>query len=589
MPRDVLEAARTDGATEWQVFRRVTVPLLAPVLTVVFITMIINVLKVFDIVFALAPGVDASDTRTSSRFAMWQTAFRAAGTSASARRSPSSSSCSSSRCSLLNIRRFRRDALDVAAAAPAVEVRFRSRTSGPRPRSCARSAAGPLQIVLVVIGLLWLVPTVGLFITSILPASDARVERLVADLLAAEPSPPSSNYNALFHNSGLMTALKTTAYIAVGNTLLVVFVGAMAGYAFAWLDFPGRDWLFIGVIALLVVPIQMALIPMFRLYDTLGLFDTWYGIALFHTAFGLPFAIFLLRNFFIGLPKDILESARIDGASEIRIFLRLILPLGLPAIASLAIFQFLWTWNDLLVALTFGQNTTPITVWISGQLREFGSSLDIIAPASFISLLDPAGRLLRLPALLRAGAAGRLGEVMAEVAVVGSGLAGFTAYQTLRRRSRARTRSPSSERTPTRRRRGGVRAAAIRQRAMRSESDGHCRPTTFPGLALRAAARQALAEAARSRRSPTATTRRVEEFLAHVERTRERSGWERSLRPRRVGAGASRTTAVSSSTGTALPARPARTRSSWPERPRRAARRSARRSTRTSRTSTRRP
>jgi alpha-glucoside transport system permease protein len=163
----------------------------------------------------------------------------------------------------------------------------------------------------------------------------------------------------------------------------------MAGYAFAWLDFPGRDWIFVGVIGLLVVPLQMALIPMFRLYNTFGLFDTWYGIALFHAAFGLPFAVFLLRNFFVGLPKDILESARIDGANEIVIFLRLILPLGLPAIASLAIFQFLWTWNDLLVALTFGQNTTPITVWIAGQLREFGTSIDIIAPASFISLVVP--------------------------------------------------------------------------------------------------------------------------------------------------------------------------------------------------------
>src|SRR5580765_8352019 len=166
-------------------------------------------------------------------------------------------------------------------------------------------------------------------------------------------------------------------------------IAALAGYAFAWVEFPGRDWLFVLVIALLVVPLQMALIPVFHLYNTFHLYDTVFGIILFHVAFGLPFAIFLLRNFFIGLPKDILESARIDGASEIRIFLRLILPLGLPAIASLAIFQFLWTWNDLLVALTFGQNTTPITVWISGQLREFGSSLDIIAPASFISLLIP--------------------------------------------------------------------------------------------------------------------------------------------------------------------------------------------------------
>jgi alpha-glucoside transport system permease protein len=133
----------------------------------------------------------------------------------------------------------------------------------------------------------------------------------------------------------------------------------------------------------------MALIPMFSLYDKLHIFDTVLSIILFHVAFGLPFAVFLLRNFFVGIPKDILESARIDGASEFWIFLRLMLPLGLPAIASLAIFQFLWTWNDLIVALTFGQNTQPITVWIFGQLREFGTSIDVIAPASFISLVVP--------------------------------------------------------------------------------------------------------------------------------------------------------------------------------------------------------
>ena len=246
----------------------------------------------------------------------------------------------------------------------------------------------PVHIVLAFIGVLWLVPTIGLFATSILPAS-ALASKGWWQIFTKPSLATWSNYDALFHNQGLIQALKTTAYIAVGNTLLVVIIGAMAGYAFAWLEFPGRDWAFIGVIGLLVVPLQMALIPMFKLYDTFGLFDTWEGIALFHTAFGLPFAIFLLRNFFVGLPKDILESARIDGANEIVIFLRLILPLGLPAIASLAIFQFLWTWNDLLVALTFGQTTTPITVWISGQLREFGTSIDIIAPASFISLVIP--------------------------------------------------------------------------------------------------------------------------------------------------------------------------------------------------------
>jgi alpha-glucoside transport system permease protein len=274
----------------------------------------------------------------------------------------------------------------MAAATQAIELpSARDSVAAKILRGVARA---PLHAILLVIGALWLVPTIGLFATSILPAS-ALASKGWWQIFTKPSLATWSNYDALFHNQGLIQALKTTAYIAVGNTVLVVIIGAMAGYAFAWLEFPGRDWAFIGVIGLLVVPLQMALIPMFKLYDTFGLFDTWEGIALFHTAFGLPFAIFLLRNFFVGLPKDILESARIDGANEIVIFLRLILPLGLPAIASLAIFQFLWTWNDLLVALTFGQNTTPITVWIAGQLREFGTSIDIIAPASFISLVIP--------------------------------------------------------------------------------------------------------------------------------------------------------------------------------------------------------
>ena len=137
-----------------------------------------------------------------------------------------------------------------------------------------------------------------------------------------------------------------------------------------------------------------------------------FGLVLFHTAFGLPFAIFLLRNFFIGIPKDLMESARIDGASEIRIFLRLILPLGLPAIASLAIFQFLWTWNDLLVALTFGRNTQPITVAIFSQLRAVRREHRPDRAGVVRLAGHSAGRVLRVPALLRAGPAGGLGEVM---------------------------------------------------------------------------------------------------------------------------------------------------------------------------------
>src|SRR5205823_4732791 len=184
------------------------------------------------------------------------------------------------------------------------------------------------------------------------------------------------NYSQLLHHTDIPHALWTTVQIAVGGTVLPIIIAALAGYAFAWLDFPGRDWIFIGVIALLVVPLQMALIPIFSLYNHLGIFDTTISLILYHTAFALPFSIFLLRNFFIGIPKELLEAARIDGASEFRIFFRVIIPLGLPAIASLAIFQFLWTWNDLLVALTLGRNTQPITVAIFSQLRQFGSNID---------------------------------------------------------------------------------------------------------------------------------------------------------------------------------------------------------------------
>ena len=246
----------------------------------------------------------------------------------------------------------------------------------------------PLHILLVVVGLIWLVPTIGLFLTSLLSAED-YLEGGWWQFFSEPSKFTFDNYSAIFENEAITSSLVTTIWIAIGGTLLPIIVGALAGYAFAWLEFPGRDWLFVIVIALLVVPLQMALIPMFRLYETFGINDTVIALVLFHTAFGLPFAIFLLRNFFIGIPKDLLEAARIDGASEIRIFLRLILPLGLPAIASLAIFQFLWTWNDLLVALVFGRETQPITVAIYSQLAAFGTNIEIIAPATFVSLVIP--------------------------------------------------------------------------------------------------------------------------------------------------------------------------------------------------------
>src|SRR5215204_942129 len=253
-------------------------------------------------------------------------------------------------------------------------VRFLSRT--------------PVYLLLTFIGVLWLVPTLGLFFTSVLDPS--VIGRIGWWEVLSEPSLATfENYREIFDNEEITSALLTTLWVSLGSTILPIILAALAAYAFAWLEFPGRDWLFLVVVALLVVPIQMALIPIFSLYNDLGLFDTILGLILFHTAFGLPFAIFLLRNFFIGIPRDLLEAARIDGASEIRIFLRLILPLGLPAIASLAIFQFLWVWNDLLVALTFGRDTQVITVAIFSQMRQFSANIELIAPAAFVSLAIP--------------------------------------------------------------------------------------------------------------------------------------------------------------------------------------------------------
>jgi alpha-glucoside transport system permease protein len=266
----------------------------------------------------------------------------------------------------------------------------RDKTSGEPVAKRILSFLGraPIHILLVIIALLWLVPTFGLFLTSLIPGaeiSDGGWWRVIA-----EPGLATlENYRDLFANDAIVDSLWTTLWITLGGTALPILVASLAGYAFAWLEFPARDWLFIGVIAMLVVPLQMALIPIFSLYNSLGLFDTVLGLVLFHSAFGLPFAIFLLRNFFLGIPRELLEAARIDGASEWRIFFRVVLPLGLPAIASLGIFQFLWTWNDLLVALTFGRDTQVITTAIFGQLRQFGANIDLIASAAFISLVVP--------------------------------------------------------------------------------------------------------------------------------------------------------------------------------------------------------
>lgn len=259
---------------------------------------------------------------------------------------------------------------------------------GLTPKILRVIAKAPVHLVLVAIGIFWLIPTAGLFVTSILTPSDQATGGWWNFVI--EPSKWTfENYRDMFDNQGIVDALFVTAQITLGATILPIIVASMAAYALAWIEFPGRDWLFLGILALLLVPVQMALIPIFSLYNTLNLFDTVPGLILFHTAFGLPFATFLLRNFFAGIPRDLMEAARVDGASELFLFFKVVLPLGLPAIASLAIFQVLFVWNDLLIGLVLAQNNQPIAPHLASQLRQFGSNLDVLAPASFFSAIIP--------------------------------------------------------------------------------------------------------------------------------------------------------------------------------------------------------
>nr|WP_059006827.1 carbohydrate ABC transporter permease [Streptomyces specialis] len=266
--------------------------------------------------------------------------------------------------------------------------------AGPPPRPLASrlaslAAGSGVRVVLVVLAVVWLLPTAGLFASSFRDARDIASSGWW-DTLTDLDQLTWSNYDSLLANDNFTSSIWTTVAITVPSTLLVVALGASAAYAFAWLDFPGRDWWFLGVVALLVVPVQVALIPVARLFNTLGIFETTLGVVLFHSAFGLPFAIFLLRNFFAEIPRELLEAARLDGAGEIRLFFRVVLPLGGPAIAALAIFQFMWVWNDMLIALIFADNgSPPMTIALQQEMRQFGSNFDVLAPGAFLTMIIP--------------------------------------------------------------------------------------------------------------------------------------------------------------------------------------------------------
>ena len=247
----------------------------------------------------------------------------------------------------------------------------------------------PLHGVIVGLALLWTVPTLALFVNSFRTRQDINASgwwNAFTDL-----SLTFSNYTNVLDQENMARSFLNSIIITVPSTVMVILVAAFAAYAFAWMSFRGRNLFFMIVVALLVVPIQATLIPVFRLLTDLNLIGEFWGLWLAHTAYGLPFAIFLLRNFFGALPRELLESAYLDGASDLRVFFRLLLPLSVPALAALAIFQFMWVWNDLLVALIFlgDPDKAPMTLTISNLVGRFASDKHLLTSAAFISMALP--------------------------------------------------------------------------------------------------------------------------------------------------------------------------------------------------------
>ncbi|HZG02152.1 MAG TPA: carbohydrate ABC transporter permease [Streptomyces sp.] len=275
-----------------------------------------------------------------------------------------------------------------AAASPAA-VRQRRPAAPAGARLGHWLGKGAVQAFLAVVALVWLTPAFGLFLSS-LRSEEANATSGWWTALTEPGQLSLDNYTALLEDSGISEAFWNTVLISVPTTVAVVVIAALAGYAFAWLEFPGRDWIFLLVVGMLVVPVQVGLLPVAKMFGAVGLFGTIPGVVLFHIAYGLPFAIFLLRNYFAEIPREMLEAARMDGGGEWRIFVQLVLPVGRPAVASLAIFQFLWVWNDMLVALIFADSDSqPLTVALQSEMRQFGSNIEILAPGAFLSLVVP--------------------------------------------------------------------------------------------------------------------------------------------------------------------------------------------------------
>ena len=252
----------------------------------------------------------------------------------------------------------------------------------------------PLRLAVLAICALWTIPTLGLLVTSVRNPDLISNSGWWTSLL--NPFAPDQwtlgNYSQVISSGGMGPAFLNSLIVTIPSTVIPITIAAFAAYAFAWIPFRGRGILFIIVVGLLVVPIQMSLIPVLKLYSGASLYGTFLGIWLAHTGFGLPLAIFLLYNFMSQLPRDLFESAAIDGASHMQSFMRIALPLSVPALGAFAIFQFLWVWNDLLVALTFLGPSTDLRVMptaLYALLGSRGGQWQLLTAGAFVTMALP--------------------------------------------------------------------------------------------------------------------------------------------------------------------------------------------------------
>jgi alpha-glucoside transport system permease protein len=265
-----------------------------------------------------------------------------------------------------------------------------------------RISGAALHVAVIGLTIVWIVPTVGLLLSSFRPFADIATTGWWTAL-----SPPYhftlQNYTDVLDpaTSNLATAFFNSFMVAIPSTVIPVTIAAFAAYAFAWMKFPGRDWIFLAFVGLLAVPLQLTFIPVLKFFVDHGIvpqnlsnlgIPPWLGLWLAHAGYGLPFSTYLLANFFRALPSDLFESAEIDGAGTLTVFFRIILPLSVPALASLVIFQFLWVWNDLLVALIYvggAPEVAPLTVNLANLTNSYGQGYQLLTAAAFFSMIVP--------------------------------------------------------------------------------------------------------------------------------------------------------------------------------------------------------